>query len=99
MWNYVEGLPDGVHTVVGERGGRLSGGQRQRIALARAHRPKLLLPEPTSALDQHSEQLICDTLTQLKPAITIIAVSHQLRLNAVADRVYRLQKGVLNIAA
>ncbi len=100
VWEYVQSLPEGMHTVVGERGGLLSGGQRQRIAIARAlaHNPRLLiLDEPTSALDQQSERIICDTLHKLRRTITIVAVSHQPLLNAVADEIYQLRHGRLAI--
>lgn len=92
-WEFVAGLPDGIHTVAGERGGKLSGGQRQRIAIARAlaHGPRLLVfDEPTSALDPENERLICDTMRALTEDFTIIAVSHQLALVNAADRVYTL---------
>ncbi|MEX2525636.1 MAG: ABC transporter ATP-binding protein [Gammaproteobacteria bacterium] len=90
-WSFIESLPEGMNTVVGERGGQLSGGQRQRIAIARAlaHRPRfLILDEPTSALDPDSERLICETLKKLTGDLTVIAVSHQPALINAADRIY-----------
>jgi len=95
-WDFVCGLPAGLLTVVGERGGLLSGGQRQRIAIARAlaHRPLfLLLDEPTSALDPDSEKIICETLQRLAQSLTIIAVSHQPAVINAADRIFTLSKG------
>ena len=95
-WDFVCGLPAGLLTVVGERGGLLSGGQRQRIAIARAlaHRPLfLLLDEPTSALDPDSEKIICETLQRLAQGLTIIAVSHQPAVINAADRIFTLSKG------
>ena len=95
---FVADLPQGMHTLVGERGARLSGGQRQRIMIARAlaHRPRLLiLDEATSALDAASEAAICETLASLKGRITILAVTHQSALQRVADRVYHVHDGQL----
>jgi ATP-binding cassette, subfamily C, bacterial len=97
-WEFVQELPDGMHTVVGERGSRLSGGQRQRLAIARAllRRPALLiLDEITSALDADSEAAICATLKMLSGSHTIIAISHQPALREMADVVYRLEDGQL----
>ena len=96
VWEFVEHLPAGLATIVGERGMRLSGGQRQRIMIARAlvHRPKLLiLDEATTSLDPQTEASICATLQQLVGDMTILAVSHQAALLDVADRVYRIQHG------
>lgn len=95
-WDFVSLLPEGLQTVVGERGGLLSGGQRQRIAIARAlaHRPSfLILDEPTSALDPESEQTICETLQKLAKDLTIIAVSHQPAVINAANRVFMLSDG------
>ncbi len=95
-WNFVEAMPQGMDSSVGERGGRLSGGQRQRIAIARAlvHGPALLiLDEATSALDPESEMAIGRTLQQLSGKLTIIAISHQPALMKAAHRTYRLRDG------
>jgi ATP-binding cassette, subfamily C, bacterial len=95
-WGFVEELPDGVQTVVGERGSQLSGGQRQRISVARAlvHRPKLLiLDEATAALDPETERALWATMAGLRGKTTILAISHQTALFDVADRVYRVEDG------
>jgi ATP-binding cassette subfamily C protein len=101
-WDFVSGLPEGMHSSVGERGGKLSGGQRQRIMIARAlaHRPSvLILDEPTSALDPASEAIISETLRRLRDNYTILAISHQPALEKLADVVYRLDGGQLNQVA
>jgi ATP-binding cassette subfamily C protein len=95
-WEFVKSMPDGMQTIVGERGGKLSGGQRQRISIARAivHNPKLLiLDEATSALDPQSEAAILETLQQLRGRLTILAISHQSALVGIADKVYRVKDG------
>ncbi len=95
-WAFVEELPEGLHHLVGERGGKLSGGQRQRIMIARAlvHRPKLLiLDEATTALDPLSEAAIIQTLGGLRGEYTMLAISHQPALLEAADIAYRLRGG------
>lgn len=97
-WDFVSTMPERIQSIVGERGGKLSGGQRQRLCIARAlvRQPKLLiLDEATSALDPDSEAAICETLENLRGRITILAISHQTGLAAVADRVLRLEAGAL----
>ena len=93
---FVEGLPDGFDTLVGERGVKLSGGQRQRVAIARAvlrDAPILLLDEATSALDSESEALIQEALWRLMEGRTAIAVAHRLSTVAGMDRLVVLDKG------
>jgi ATP-binding cassette subfamily C protein len=102
IWEFVCGLPEGMESLVGERGGMLSGGQRQRIAIARAlaHKPCLLiLDEATNALDAETESAICRTLERLRGELTIIAVSHQSPLVQVADCVYRIGDGTATLVS
>ncbi|MEK9968853.1 MAG: ABC transporter ATP-binding protein [Ferrovibrio sp.] len=92
---FVDQLPDGIDTIVGQRGLKLSGGQRQRLAIARAllHKPKLLiLDEATTALDTRTEAEICQMLQRLSRSVTIVAISHQPAIAAVADTVISLQQ-------
>jgi ATP-binding cassette subfamily C protein len=99
-WEFVSSLPEGLDTMVGERGARLSGGQRQRIAIARAlvHEPCLLvLDEATTALDPATETSVWESLLALRGQVTILAVSHQPRLARVADRVYRVEGGTARL--
>jgi ATP-binding cassette subfamily C protein len=98
MWEFVQTMPKGIHSSVGQRGLKLSGGQRQRIAMARAivRKPKLLvLDEATTALDPENEAAICHTLRKLRGEITILVISHQTAVLEVADRAYRLQDGAV----
>lgn len=93
---FVAALPEGLDTVVGERGSMLSGGQRQRIAIARAlvRRPGLLiLDEPTTALDPATEAEICQMLRRLSGEVTVLAISHQAAVVEVADVVYLMHDG------
>jgi ATP-binding cassette subfamily B protein len=94
--DFIEKLPQGMRTIVGERGVRLSGGQRQRIAIARAFlkdAPLLLLDEATSALDSESEEAIRQALTRLMSRRTVIAIAHRLSTVQSFDRIVVLQAG------
>ncbi|MNN73438.1 Heterocyst differentiation ATP-binding protein HepA [compost metagenome] len=89
-------LPEGLDTVVGERGVRLSGGQRQRIGVARAlyHDPAVLvLDEATSALDAVTERGVMEAVTALHGSKTIIIVAHRLSTVENCDRLFRLAHG------
>lgn len=93
---FVERLPDGMATIVGERGAQLSGGQRQRVAIARAmlrHGRLLVLDEPTSALDAESESLVVEALENLMRGRTTVFVAHRLSTIRRADRIVVLQGG------
>jgi ATP-binding cassette, subfamily B, bacterial len=96
--NFIEGLPEGYQTMVGERGSTVSGGQRQRLAIARAivRNPTiLLLDEATSALDQTTERSITRTLNKVAKGRTVISVTHRLTSVVDMDMVYVLEKGKL----
>jgi subfamily B ATP-binding cassette protein MsbA len=93
---FVQKLPEGYGTVVGERGIRLSGGQRQRIAIARAilRDPRILiLDEATSALDSHSEALIEDALDRLLPGRTTLIIAHRLSTIRRATKILYIEGG------
>ncbi|MFM7187276.1 MAG: ABC transporter ATP-binding protein [Armatimonadota bacterium] len=91
-------LPDGLETIVGERGAKLSGGERQRVGLARAflrNAPVLLLDEPTSALDPATEESILDALKRLMVGRTVVMVTHRDAPTRLANKVYHLEAGQL----
>ncbi len=93
---FINALPDGYRTVVGEKGVNLSGGQRQRLAIARAilKNPRiLLLDEATSSLDSESERLVQDALERLMAGRTTFVVAHRLTTVQQADRILVLNKG------
>jgi ABC-type multidrug transport system fused ATPase/permease subunit len=94
--DFVNSLPNGANTIVGERGVRLSGGQCQRIGIARAlyhDPPVLVLDEATSSLDTTTEQGVMDAVNALQGSKTILIVAHRLSTVAQCDHLYRLEQG------
>jgi len=95
-WGYIESLPEGLETVIGDRGQKLSGGERQRLSIARAilkDAPILLLDEATSALDSENERLVQAALDRLLVGRTAIVVAHRLSTIRKANRILVLEKG------
>jgi subfamily B ATP-binding cassette protein MsbA len=93
---FLEQMPDGLDTIIGERGVKLSGGQRQRLAIARAllkEAPILIFDEATSALDTQSEYQVQKSLDKLKQGRTTIIIAHRLSTIAKADRIVVMEKG------
>jgi len=97
---FVEAMPNGLGTIVSERGLNLSGGQQQRLSLARAlvREPKILvLDEVTSSLDHETEESICSELQRLHRQtngdLTVIAISHRPKIAEIADRFFRIEQG------
>lgn len=98
--SFIESLPDGYDTMVGERGGTLSGGQRQRVAIARAllrNTPIVILDEATTGLDPESAGLVMDAIEQLIEGRTTLAVTHDTEVALRADRVIWLEDGLVKL--
>ena len=98
--SFIQELPEGLNTEIGERGVRLSGGQRQRIGIARAlyREPNILiLDEATSALDNETEEAIMESINNLKGKKTMIIIAHRLSTIENCDHVYRVQDGKIII--
>lgn len=96
LWDFIQTLPDGINSEVGERGTRLSGGERQRLGIARGiiNSPKVLvLDEATSALDSDTELAVSDTIFSLRKSCTLIVIAHRLSTVKNADKVLYLQEG------
>src|SRR5205085_1709809 len=95
---FIDRMPEGYNTIVGERGMTLSGGQRQRIAIARAiirNTPILVLDEPTSGLDAASEKLVVEALERLMANRTVITIAHRLSTIRAADVIFVIKDGRL----
>jgi ABC-type multidrug transport system fused ATPase/permease subunit len=98
LWEFVQGLPDKSHSIVGERGIRVSGGQRQRIGIARAlyHEPQVLvLDEATSSLDIETETEVMSAIRALQGFKTILIVAHRLSTVQHCDRVYKIEDATI----
>lgn len=94
----IKAMPDGLSTLVGERGVTLSGGQKQRVAMARTliiDKPIIILDDPISQLDTQTAQTIIDRLKRMNPKATFIIISHRLSALAACDWIYILDKGVV----
>lgn len=95
-WEFVEQMPEGIDTLIGENGVKLSGGQRQRIAIARAFfkdAPILVLDEATSALDNESERMVQIALEELMRGRTTLVIAHRLSTIERADRIFVMESG------
>ena len=101
METFVHGLPQGLDTIIGERGIKLSGGQRQRIGIARAlyHNPDILvMDEATSALDNATENAVARAIHQLRGDKSIIMIAHRLSTVQNSDTLYFMEKGKIEMS-
>jgi ABC-type multidrug transport system fused ATPase/permease subunit len=102
MDEYIKTLPEGLDTVIGDRGVRLSGGQRQRIGIARAlyHDPELLVfDEATSALDNDTEAAIMEAINSLKGKKTMVIIAHRLKTIENCDILYKVENGKIEVTS
>ena len=97
--DFIDNLPEGLDTRMGERGVRLSGGQRQRVAIARAlfhEREVLILDEATSSLDTKTEEEIVKQIQKFKGEKTVIAIAHRITTLKYCDSLYKLEEGIIS---
>ena len=100
LYDFVKTLPDGLNTIVGERGIKFSGGQRQRIAIARAlyYNPDILvLDEATSALDNETEEALMESIEALQGLKTLIIIAHRLSTIRNCDKIYEVKDGKIEL--
>ena len=93
---FIEQLPDGVNTFVGDRGVNLSGGQRQRILIARSlyhKREVLVLDESTSSLDFKTEKNVIEQISLLKNDTTVLLISHNIKILTICDKIIYIENG------
>lgn len=98
IYDFIKGLPEGLETMVGERGVKLSGGQKQRIEIVRAllkNTPIILFDEATSALDNNTENIIQNAIDQIKDNHIVIVIAHRLSTIQNADKIYVIQDGMI----
>lgn len=96
LGEYVKSLPEGLDTIVGERGVKLSRGQRQRLAIARALYIKpqvMILDEATSALDNETEEAVMEAIDSLAGSITLIIIAHRITTLKNCDKTYEIVNG------
>ena len=99
LQNFISNLPNGLDTIVGERGAQISGGQLQRVGIARAlyNKPKvLILDEATSSLDLDTEKNLMKEIEKLKGTITLIIISHRLSTISNCDKILKIKGGKIN---
>jgi len=95
---FIMRMPDGYHSLVGDRGSTLSGGQRQRIGIARAlirNNPILILDQPTAALDAESEHLVIEALERLMEGRTVVTIAHRLSTLRDAHKIIVVKDGLV----